>query len=156
MSEFESSCNHFLLHYFECPQKSPDVLFFMDSSMIELPSYSHKTIIYVSPLLENTGKRPVWSVYIYPSSTIAAYTLCVFNPLSEAGSVDHCSISRIVAIIKLLLSTRLFFRSETKQGSAFCVFLNSHARSVSIGNTLPCWESNSGPSEARTRAREKD
>jgi hypothetical protein len=52
--------------------------------------------------------------------------------------VDHCSISRIFAIRKLLLSTRLFFRSEMKQGSAFGVFLHSHARSVSIGNALPC------------------
>jgi hypothetical protein len=31
-----------------------------------------------------------------------------------------------------------FFRSDMKQGSAFCVFLHSHARSVIIGNTLPC------------------
>jgi hypothetical protein len=52
--------------------------------------------------------------------------------------VDNCSISRIVAIRKLLLSTRLFFRSEMTQGSDFGVFLHSHARSVSIGNTLPC------------------
>jgi hypothetical protein len=26
-----------------------------------------------------------------------------------------------------------------KQGSVFCLFLHSHTRSVSIGNTLPCW-----------------
>jgi hypothetical protein len=53
--------------------------------------------------------------------------------------VDYCSIYRIVAIRRLMLSTRLFFRSEMKQGSAFCVFLHSHARSVSIvGNTLSC------------------
>jgi hypothetical protein len=58
---------------------------------------------------------------------------CLLN-----NNVDHCSISRIVAIRKLMLSTRLFFRSEMKQGSDFCVFLHSHARSVIIGDTLPC------------------
>jgi hypothetical protein len=47
-------------------------------------------------------------------------------------TVDHCSISRIVAIRKLLLSTRLFFRSEMKQGFAFCVILHSHTHIVSI------------------------
>jgi hypothetical protein len=45
--------------------------------------------------------------------------------INELVTVDHCSISRIVAIRKLLLSTRLFFRSEMKQGSAFCVILHS-------------------------------
>jgi hypothetical protein len=53
--------------------------------------------------------------------------------------VDHLSISRIIEIRKkLLLSTKLFFRSEMNQGSAFCMILHSHAHSVSIGNTLTC------------------
>jgi hypothetical protein len=56
----------------------------------------------------------------------------------ENHCVDNCSISKIVAIRKPMLSTTLFFRSEMKQGSDFCVFLHSHARSVSAGNTLPC------------------
>jgi hypothetical protein len=60
-------------------------------------------------------------------------------PICKASPpVDHFSISRIVAIRKLMLSTILLFRSETKKGSVFCAILHSHARSVTIGNTLPC------------------
>jgi hypothetical protein len=44
------------------------------------------------------------------------------------NNVYHCSIYRIVAIGKLMLSTGLLFRSEMKQVSAFCVFVHSHAR----------------------------
>jgi hypothetical protein len=53
-------------------------------------------------------------------------------------SVNHCLITRIVAIRKLLLSTRLSFISEVRQGFAFNVFLLPHAHRVCIGNTLPC------------------
>jgi hypothetical protein len=56
----------------------------------------------------------------------------------KAIGVNHFLITRIVAIRKLMLSTRLSFRSEMKQGSAFSVFLLPHARRVCIGNTLPC------------------
>jgi hypothetical protein len=68
-------------------------------------------------------------------------------PLSKRGKieqendgyrVDHCSMSRIVAIIKLPLSTRLSFISEMKHGHALSVFLLSNSRRVCTGKTLPC------------------
>jgi hypothetical protein len=79
----------------------PAVLFLMGSVMISLPSYSYKTIIYVLPLLDNTGKRPVWSMYICPGSTFASYTQCVFNPLSKAVSASFLQSSYFFIYVDL-------------------------------------------------------
>jgi hypothetical protein len=107
---------------------------------------NEKTTHDVSFELNNEVEEP-----IFISSPISTEILVDDKPLLDIDAtpntcnkevnikpVDHCSISRIVAIRKLLLSTRLFCRREMKQGSAFCVFLHSHASIVSIGNTLPC------------------
>jgi hypothetical protein len=78
--------------------------------------------VYIKPALRTRNGRDTY--------------MLVFDhflgPNNVGNMIDHCSISRIVAIRQMLLSTRLLFRSEMNEGSAFCVFLHSHARIVII------------------------
>jgi hypothetical protein len=62
------------------------IVFFIGAAVIAFPTYSYNTMMDTFPLLDITGSLPVWSVYIYPASTTAAYMHCVLMPSSKFDS----------------------------------------------------------------------
>ena len=79
-----------------------------------LLSWSYKTMMYLLPREEVTGKLPVWSVLTFPvNSTVFRYAIWVQTPgfCEGRGRVVIKGGSKMVVVGEVVLVDRTFFRS---------------------------------------------
>ena len=92
---------------------------FVGSTMMIFKSCSYATIMYWYPLVDITGNRPVWSVYILEENSITDKNTCC-NCVQGITS----SNKNIVGIsIRCSLFSLLVIRSLIDFGSLLCVLL---------------------------------
>ena len=84
------------------------------SARMALLAWSYKTMSYLLPREEVTGKRPVWSVLNFPvNSTVCRYVIWVRTPgyFEGRGGVVITGGSKMGVVGEVVLVERTFCRS---------------------------------------------